>query len=111
MLFNSHSSAIQYKMPVGVKHSNLLTDQRGKHHSLLEVCLPEQGGANKMHDSGPSRCGTFGHSQNITNTRLMITAPPTTTRFLLQPATASAAIICFYRNNINVKNETAYVHV
>ena len=44
MLFNSHSSAIQYKMPVGVKHSNLLTDQRGKHHSLLEVCLPEQGG-------------------------------------------------------------------
>ena len=52
MLFNSHSSAIQYKMPVGVKHSNLVTDQRGKHHSLLEVCLPEQGGQIKCTIAG-----------------------------------------------------------
>ena len=39
-------------MPVGVKHSNLLTDQRGKHHSLLEVCLPEQGGQIKCTIAG-----------------------------------------------------------
>jgi hypothetical protein len=64
-------------MPVGMKHSNLLTDYNVEiiiH--LFRSVFARTGGSNKMHDSGPSRRATFGHSQNITTTRLLDTALP-----------------------------------